>query len=70
MEESESIDEIGELVEGSDRGVSELCRKWLSDLSNGCADSLCWSCWSIVDSREGVAGDELSWEIAGSSSVC
>jgi hypothetical protein len=43
MGESESIDEIEELVEGSDREMSALCRECPSGPSNGRDDSLRWS---------------------------
>lgn len=70
MGESELVDEIGEPVDGSDRAMSVLCQKCPSRPSNGHDDSLRWSRRSVVESREGVAGDELSWDISGSSSVC
>jgi hypothetical protein len=68
--ESDLIDEIGELVEGSDRAISVLCRKCPSGPSNGRDGSLHWSRGSVVESREGVAWDGLSWSKAGSSSIC
>ena len=40
--------------------MSVLCP---SELSNGCDDS-------VVESRDDVAGDELSWEVVGSSWAC
>lgn len=68
--ESDLMDEIGEPVEGSDRVNSVRCRECPSGPSDDRDDSLRWSRRSVVESGEGVAGDELSWDIVDSSSAC
>jgi hypothetical protein len=54
IEDSELAVRIEELVEGSNRGMSALCRKDLSTFSGDSDDSVCCSCVSGLDSAEGV----------------
>ena len=54
IEDSELAVGIGELVEGSNRAMSVLCRKGDSD------DSVCCSCVSGLDSAEGVGDGGVS----------
>lgn len=61
IEDSELAVGIGELVEGSNRAMSVLCRKGDSD------NSVCCSCVSGLDSAEDVGDGGGSWGTAGSS---